>query len=230
MARRRGLDDRAGRHDAAYRRAKGEGWASRAVFKLGEIDDKLRILRPRQRVLDLGCWPGAWMQYAAGKVGEEGLVVGIDLRDVELALPAHVLSAVGDVTCLDPAVLVERFGTFDVVLSDMAPHTTGNRLTDQWRSEELVLAALGIAQAVLRPGGHFVVKVFQGGRFGELLNAVRAAFQEGRAIRPASTRAGSVEQYLVGRGLRVGARRGGDPSRDTRDSPLGADPPEPDDD
>ncbi len=203
--RRKGLGDRATRHDAAYRRAKAEGKVARAVYKLEELDRRFRLIRPGRRVLDLGCWPGSWLAYAAERVGPEGLVVGLDLRPVEIPLPAHVHTAVADVTRIDPAVLVERFGPFDVVVSDMAPHTSGDRATDQHRSEELAHAALRIATAVLRPGGHFAVKVFQGPGFGVLLSEVRRAFAEGRALVPPSTRAGSREQYLVGRGLRRSA-------------------------
>lgn len=202
MPRRRKLSDRRARHDAAYRRAKDSGFAARAVFKLEELDKRFRLLGPGKHVLDLGCWPGSWMQYAAGKVGEEGLVVGIDLREVELTLPPWCEAIVADAETLDPAVLLERYGAFDVVLSDMAPKTTGDRRSDQFRSEALTRRALKIARAVLRPGGHFAAKVFQGGGFKELLEEVQQAFQEGRAYVSKATRAGSPEQYLVGRGLR----------------------------
>lgn len=198
----RKLSDRRARHDAAYRRAKDEQFAARAIYKLEQIDRRFRLLARGRRVLDLGCWPGSWLQYAADKVGEDGLVVGIDLKEVEIALPPWVETAVGDVEAIDPAELTDRFGPFDVVLSDMAPHTTGDRHSDQWRSEELFLRALTIARSVLRPGGHFAAKVFQGARFKELIQAVAAAFQTAKPIRPEATRARSLEQYIVGRGLR----------------------------
>jgi 23S rRNA (uridine2552-2'-O)-methyltransferase len=201
VARRR-LDDRRARHDAAYRRAKSEGFAARAVYKLQELDAKFRLLSPRRRVLDLGCWPGSWMQYAAERVGDEGLVVGLDLREVELALPAFCHSAVADVEELDPAQLVDRFGHFDVVLSDMAPKTMGDKTTDQLRSEALFERALDIAEVVLRPGGHFAAKVFQGGAFGDLIKRVRGSFSECKPFHPQATRTGSKEQYIVGRGRR----------------------------
>ena len=205
MARRRKLDDRAARHDPAYRRAKEAGYAGRAVFKLEELDKKFRLLGPGKRVLDLGCWPGSWMQYVATKEGEEGLVVGVDLKKVDIALPPWVKSAVGDVEELDPDRLLGPFGEFDIVVSDMAPHTTGDRGSDQWRSEELFLHAIRIATGVLRPGGHFAAKVFQGGRFPELLKQLRAAFQEVKPYRAKHTRNSSIEQYVVARGFR-GAR------------------------
>ncbi len=203
MARGGKLGDRRSRHDAAYRRAKQENYAGRAIYKLEEIDEKFRLLKPGARVLDLGCWPGSWLQYIAQRVGTQGRVVGIDLRPVEIALPEHVTALEGDVEKLKPGVLTRRFGDFDVVLSDMAPQTTGDRESDQWKSEELFLRAVDVATASLRPGGHFAAKVFQGGRFGELLRLVRRKFQEGKAFRPKNTRQGSIEQYIVGRGLRA---------------------------
>ncbi len=206
MARRGKLADKGSRHDAAYKRAKEQGFASRAIFKLEEIDKKFRLLQPGRRVIDLGCWPGSWMQYAAEKVGDEGFVLGLDKREVELALPAHAKAFVADVFDIDPSSVTEKFGDFDVLLSDMAPKTTGDRTTDMFRSEELTRRALGFATTVLRPGGHFCAKVFVGGGFKALLSDVGKAFSEHKAIHPKNTRAGSYEQYIVGRGLRATAR------------------------
>ncbi len=206
MARRSKLADKGSRHDAAYKRAKDQGFASRAIFKLEEIDKKFRLLQPGRRVIDLGCWPGSWVQYAADKVGEEGFVLGLDKREVELALPNHAKTFVADVFGIDPAEVVERFGDFDVVLSDMAPKTTGDRTTDMFRSEELTRRALQFATTVLRPGGHFCAKVFVGGGFKTLLSDIGKTFSEHKAIHPKNTRAGSYEQYIVGRGLRASAR------------------------
>lgn len=194
----RKLDDRAARHDPAYLRAKREKYAARAIFKLEEIDQKFRLLRPGARVLDLGCWPGSWMQYIATKVGDGGLVFGIDLRPVTLAFPAYVRHEVADVMTWTPAAIGDRI---DLVLSDMAPHTTGDKNSDQYHSEELAMRALEIGRQALRPGGHLVAKVFQGGRFPELLRMWKAAFQESRAFHARETRSTSSEQYLIGRGL-----------------------------
>lgn len=197
--RRAKLSDKAARHDTAYQRAKNEGFAARAVYKLEEIDRRFSLLRRGAKVLDLGCWPGSWMQYCAGRVGEEGLVLGVDLRPVAITLPAWCTAVVGDVERWMPPPELR----FDVVLSDMAPQTIGDRHIDQWRSEELCRRALEIAAASLRPGGHFVAKVFQGGAFPELLTALRATFQEAKAYHAKNTRATSTEQYLIGRGLRA---------------------------
>ncbi|MBL9103102.1 MAG: RlmE family RNA methyltransferase [Myxococcales bacterium] len=194
----RKLDDRAARHDPAYQRAKRENFAARAIFKLEEIDQRFHLLKAGGRVLDLGCWPGSWMQYAVTKVGDTGFVYGVDLRPVTVAFPAYVRHEVADVFTWTPAELGDRI---DVVLSDMAPHTTGDRVSDKYRSEELCARALEIARQALRPGGHLVAKVFQGGGFGELLRQWKSAFQEARPFHARDTRATSSEQYLVGRGL-----------------------------
>jgi 23S rRNA (uridine2552-2'-O)-methyltransferase len=199
---RSGLGDKRNRHDPSYLRAKKENFAARAVYKLEEIDQKFRLIKPGMAVLDLGCWPGSWLQYAVQKAGPEATLVGVDLKPVEVALPSNVHTFVGDVTKLKLERLVERFGRFDLVLSDMAPNTTGNKDFDIPASEDLLLCALDIASATLRVGGHFCAKVFQGGRFPELLREVERRFQQGRAYRCEHTRKQSREQYIIGRGLK----------------------------
>lgn len=198
------LNDKLARHDPAYLRAKRENYAARAVYKLEEIDKRFRLVRSGMRVLDLGCWPGSWMQYVAEKVGDEGLVYGIDLRPVSLSFPANVQHAIADVFTWSPAMLGPDV-RFDLVMSDMAPHTTGDGHNDKWKSEALAARALEIARQCLRPGGHLVAKVFQGGQFPDLLKAWREAFQEMKPFHARNTRASSSEQYLVGRGMRASA-------------------------
>lgn len=207
MSTRTGLGDKRARHDPAYLRAKREKYAGRAIYKLEEIDKRFRLIKPGSQVLDLGCWPGAWLQYAVQKAGVEATLVGVDLKAVEIALPANVQTIVGDVTKLKLDRFVERFGRFDVVLSDMAPNTTGNKDFDIPTSEDLFLAALDIASASLRIGGHFCAKVFQGGRFPDLIHEVEARFQQGRAFRCDNTRKQSREQYIIGRGLKANVAR-----------------------
>ena len=199
------LSDKASRHDAAYLRAKREKFAARAIYKLEEIDQRFHLLRPGQRVLDLGCWPGSWMQYAVQKVGDSGLVVGVDLREVTLSFPSNVHHFIADVWRWSPAELGNDV-QFDLVVSDMAPQTTGDHYTDVWKSESLAGRALEIARQALRPGGHLVAKVFQGGQFPALIKQWRDAFQEVKPFHAKNTRASSSEQYLVGRGLRAVAR------------------------
>lgn len=216
MARRRQLHDRSARQDAAFTKAKASGYAARAIFKLEELDQRFKLVAPGRRVLDLGCWPGSWLQYVAGRVGEDGLVIGVDRKQVEIALPSWVQARVADVEALRSEELVAEFGAFDVVLSDLAPQTTGDRLMDQYRSEVLTGRALDLARGVLRPGGHFAAKVFVGGGFKALLDEVKGAFGEVKAYHPKATRAGSTEQYVVGRGL-----KGGPPIVVPRDGTVG---------
>jgi len=197
------LSDRAARHDPAYLRAKRENFAARAVYKLEEIDRKFGLFRPGGRVIDLGAWPGSWLQYAAQRIGPTGQLYGVDLRPLTIALPGSAVTVVADVFEWVPPTGL----TFDVLLSDMAPQTTGDRHNDKWRSEELALRALELATQLLRPGGHMVVKVFQGGRFPELIAAIRRAFQEARPYHAKNTRVTSSEQYLVARGLRANIAR-----------------------
>lgn len=192
------------RKDAAYRRAKREGYRSRAVYKLAELDRRLGLFRRGQRVVDLGCWPGAWLQYAAEKVGPSGRVVGIDLAESEPMSSKNVRILVGDVA--DP-VCVEQIrdalgGPADVVLSDLAPKLTGVKTADAVRHAELVRLAVDRARAWLRPEGAIVVKLFMDAEYQDLISELRGTFQAVRSVKPDSTRQGSSELYTCARGLR----------------------------
>jgi 23S rRNA (uridine2552-2'-O)-methyltransferase len=203
------LADRATRRDRFHQQAKREGFLARAVYKLIEIDEKFALLSPGDRVLDLGCAPGSWLQYARQRVGERGVLVGLDRAPLPRALPdARIV--VGDVMTIDPAELRGELPAFDVVLSDMAPDTSGIRNLDQARSEALFERALELAVALLAPGGHFVGKLFQGPDFKRLTEAVRARFTLAKTAKPAGSRQISIEQYVIGKGFR-GRAAGGRP-------------------
>lgn len=178
-------------------RAKREGYPARSVYKLEEIDRKVQLLRRGQRVLDLGASPGSWTQYAAQKVGREGKVVGIDLNPPRIGLPPHVSFQTRDIFQLDA---VSELGpqAFDVVLSDMAPHTSGQRHRDQFGSYELYMRALEIAGQVLVAGGAFVGKLFQGPELEQARSATRERFKTVRIVKPDASRAESFEIFLVG--------------------------------
>jgi len=195
------LDDRSTRHDRFHQKAKREGFLARAVYKLEEIDDKLAILDAGPRILDLGCAPGSWLQYARQKLGEPARLVGLDRTALERPLPGARL-LVGDVMTISVAELLGDLPAFDVVLSDMAPDTTGVRHVDQSRSEALFERALEIATLVLAPGGNFVGKLFQGPDFKKLTETVRARFAVQKTAKPSSSRQISIEQYVVGKGFR----------------------------
>jgi 23S rRNA (uridine2552-2'-O)-methyltransferase len=190
------LRDRSHRHDVFHRRAKQAGFVARSVFKLEEIDKKHHLLRRGMRVLDLGCRPGSWLQYAGGIVGAEGALVGIDRQPLDQPVPGARI-VVGDVFAVTSAELKGELPAFDVVLSDMAPDTTGVRSLDQARSEGLFERALQIAEETLAPGGHFVGKLFQGPDWQRLLKRAREHFAEVRTMKPEGSRKESIEQYVV---------------------------------
>ena len=194
------LDDRSARHDRFHQKAKKQGFLARAVFKLEELDTQFKLFKPGQRVLDLGCAPGSWLQYARGKVGDSGILVGLDRAQIREASGARIV--VGDVLSIDVKVLLGDLSNFDVVLSDMAPDTSGVRSMDQARSEALFERALEIATLTLAPGGNFVGKLFQGPDFKKLTESVRAQFTVGKTAKPDSSRQASIEQYVVGKGFK----------------------------
>ncbi|HSN24994.1 MAG TPA: RlmE family RNA methyltransferase [Kofleriaceae bacterium] len=204
---RKGLDDRSTRHDRFHQKAKKEGFLARAVYKLQELDDKFALFKPGQRVLDLGCAPGSWLQYARSRVGDRGVLVGLDRAPLRGDV-AGARIEVGDVLTIDPKVLLGELPAFDVVLSDMAPDTSGVRSLDQARSEALFERALEIATSVLAPGGNFVGKLFQGPDFKKLSEAVRARFDQAKTAKPASSRQISIEQYVIGKGFKKPGREG----------------------
>lgn len=184
------------RPDALTQQAKQAGFPARSVYKLEEIDRRLKLLRPGQEVLDLGAFPGSWSRYAAQRVGASGKVLGIDQQPHVAPLLPNCEMRCADVRQLQAADFGEQ--RFDVVLSDMAPATTGQRQLDQVRSYDLFVAALDLAAVLVQPGGHFVGKIFQGAEFSEAQQAVRAMFEETRVVRPKATRSVSYEVFLVG--------------------------------
>lgn len=191
------------RKDAAYRRAKQEGYRSRAAYKLQELDRRFQLLRRGQRVVDLGCWPGAWMQYALERVGPSGRVVGVDLAEPEPLAAKNARILVGDVA--DPEI-VDRVrddlgGPADVVLSDLAPKLTGVKPADAVRHADLVRLAIERARAWLEPEGALVLKLFMDAEYQGLISELRSAFKAVRSIKPDSTRQGSSELYTCARGL-----------------------------
>lgn len=188
------------RPDRLSIRAKREGYPARSVYKLKELDAKYRLLKRGDRVLDLGCHPGAWLRYAAQKVGKNGLVVGVDLKEPKGDYPGHVHAIVGDVLELDPEQLRQRWGPFHAVLSDLAPKLTGARSTDMARSLELNEKALDIALVTLKPGGFFLVKVFHGSGFEDFLKKARGSFQKTIVTKPRASSKRSRETYLLGMG------------------------------
>ncbi len=183
--------------DFYHQKAKEEGFLARSAYKLQEINKKFRLLKPGSRVLDLGCAPGAWVQVALPFVGAKGVVVGIDLENIEkkdLSAP-NFRFIHGDAFKLKPEDLPE--GPFDVVLSDMAPKTSGIKVRDQALSAALCLHALETAKLHLRNGGSLVVKLFEGEDAEKVAKEIARHFETFKHFRPESTRQASKEIYLI---------------------------------
>ena len=197
-----------GSGDAYNRKAKDAGYAARSVFKLEEIDQKFKLLRPGQRVLDLGACPGSWSQYALRRVGARGLVVAVDIEPLRAALPGAIVLT-EDAFGLEPERLGEvtdgRAPPFDLVLSDMAPNTTGVPFRDHVASVELCDRAFALARRMLVPGGGFVCKVFQGEDEPDLRARIKERFDAVKGLKPKGTRSRSVETFLVATGFRGAA-------------------------
>jgi len=198
--------------DHYFKKAKQENYPARSVYKLQEIEKQSRLLVPGAVVLDLGACPGSWSLYAAERVGPTGRVLAIDLNPAGTAFPGQVTYLIGDMLDPGPEILsaFAAQGPFDVVLSDMAPQTTGIKFTDQARSLELAEAALAVARQRLKPGGAFVVKIFQGPDAPAYLAGLRTLFASVRIAKPKSSRSESKEIFYVGTGF-VGAAAGAAP-------------------
>jgi 23S rRNA (uridine2552-2'-O)-methyltransferase len=187
-------------NDPYVQRSKAEGYRSRAAYKLIEIDDRYRLLKPGMRVIDLGAAPGGWCQVAAARVGSHDAgkrVVGIDYLEMD-ELPGVGLLKLDFLEPDAPARLIEALGGEpDMVLSDMAAPTTGHRRTDHLRTMHLTEAAAEFALEVLRPGGHFLAKTFQGGAEAGLLDRLKKCFRSVHHVKPPASREESVELYLL---------------------------------
>jgi len=183
--------------DRFTRAAKEAGFPARSVFKLEEIDRRTRLLRGGQRVLDLGASPGSWSMYAARKIGRSGKLLAVDLEPLTIALPPGAVFVQGDALSLTNDALA-LFAPYDVVLSDMAPRTTGNRVTDQTRSFDLFMRALAVAATLGAPGGSFVGKIFMSDDLPQARAELRKHYATERLLRPEGTRAISMEIFVVG--------------------------------
>ena len=191
-------------NDPYVAEARRLGYRSRAAFKLIELDERFRLLRPGRRVVDLGCAPGGWAEVAVARVGRRGRVVGIDVAETA-PLPGATLLSADIRDFATPASLTAALGGLaDIVLSDVAPPATGHAATDHLRIVALAEDAFTLASQILKPGGTFVAKVFQGGAEGQLLAALKRDFVELRHAKPPASRAESAETYVVATGFRGG--------------------------
>lgn len=187
-------------HDHYTQRAKKERFPARSVYKLEEIQKKYNIIKKGNNVLDLGCAPGSWLLYAANLTGNTGQVIGIDLVPFTVNVPPHVRVYTGDILSMDDDFFKSLGTDFNVVISDMAPSTTGNKFVDSTRSFDLCEKALSIAQTTLATGGSFVCKIFQGEDFKTFMDSVRSVFKSHKIFKPKSSRKASKEIYVIGFG------------------------------
>jgi 23S rRNA (uridine2552-2'-O)-methyltransferase len=191
-------------NDPYVQAAKREGYRSRAAYKLAELDDRFHFLKPGGKIVDLGAAPGGWSQVARQRVGRNGVVLAVDLSEID-ALP-EIETMVGDIHDPDLGREIEQriAGKVDVVMSDMAPPSSGHRATDHLRIIALVEAALELAREILAPGGTFIAKVWQGGTENELLAAMKKDFANVRHAKPKASRSDSAEMYVVALDYRGG--------------------------
>ncbi len=197
--------------DHYFKQAKREGYVSRAAYKLLEIDDRRKVLRPGDRVLDCGAAPGSWLQVASKRVGPKGMVVGIDLQPFrhQFSQP-NIRTLQGDFTTTPADALLALANTtpeqrFDVVLSDMAPATSGDPSGDHFRSVRLCDSLLDRCPLLLRQGGNLVMKVFEGQAYPDLLNRTRTMFENVKGFKPKASRSESREMFIVAHGFRAAA-------------------------
>jgi 23S rRNA (uridine2552-2'-O)-methyltransferase len=188
-------------NDPFAAKARAHGYRSRAAYKLTEIDDRFRLLKRGVRVVDLGLAPGGWTQVAI----ERGVtdIVGVDLLPVDPLPPAHILQMDFTDPACGPELIRLLGGAPDLVMSDMAPSTVGHRQTDHLRIVGLIEAAADFAIEVLKPGGAFVAKAFQGGETAEVIGRLKRQFKDVRTVKPKASRSDSSELYLVATGLKA---------------------------
>lgn len=197
--------------DAYFRQAKAEGYLARSAYKLKEIHERHRIFRKGDRVLDLGCAPGSWLQTASEAVGKTGVVVGIDLLDTNPVATswgeATVIAEIGDAFAASPDHLLAHIRNelnpgrfFDVVISDMAPNTSGHG--DDFASARLCRRVLELLPDVLRPGGNLTMKIFEGADYMDVVRETQAIFSKAQGFKPRACREVSKETYIVARGFR----------------------------
>ncbi len=190
------------RSDHRTRKAREQGYPARSVFKLQEIDRRVALLRGGMRVLDLGASPGSWSMYVSQRVGPQGCVLAVDLKVIDRDLGPNVTVVQGNAIALEEGEL-GKFAPYDVVLSDMAPTTTGVRRVDEIRSADLFMRAVDVGAVMGGPQSTFVGKLFMGASFEEAREHLRMYYAKVRVIRPEGTRKNSVETFLVGLGRRA---------------------------
>ena len=192
--------------DHYFKQAKKENYPARSVYKLEEAQKKYQFMKSGDTVLDLGCQPGSWSIYAARVVGPQGLVVGVDLqegRKVSLAKAAEIIWFCDDIMADDIVAKIQGIREeFRIILSDIAPRTSGNKWVDQQQSLNLARRVLELAEQLLESGGNLYVKVFEGEDFKEFTDSVRKSFKTVKIFKPKSSRSESREVFVLGMGYK----------------------------
>lgn len=183
--------------DYFYKKAKQDGHVARSVYKLEAIDQKFKLFKKGQIVMDLGAAPGSWTNYVAQKIGKKGKLVALDLNPLNIACPDNVDFYQQDINSLNYTEVLDRYGAFDLVISDMAPQTTGIKSRDHFLSIELCMMALNVAKQVLKNTGHFVCKYFQGSDEQSLIKASKETFKTVKIFKPEASQKASKELFLI---------------------------------
>lgn len=191
------------RKDHFYRRAKREGRASRAAYKLSELQDRFSIVKNGATIIDLGAAPGGWLQELSEMAGTAGNIVGIDLLPLKIHPPKNCAFILGNIEHEESQRRISELckGKADVIVSDMAPNLSGVAFADAYRSYELSVVALGICRKFLKAGGNFVVKIFPGDEFESFLDELKRNFRAVKVVIPKATRKTSSERYIVATGF-----------------------------
>ena len=182
-----------------------EGYPARSVYKLREIDQKYKLVKKEDTVLDLGCAPGSWLMYLSAKVGEKGRVIGVDTGELKISPFKNILFIRKNVMEVEINELRKAGGKFQVIVSDMAPSTSGMPLADAGRSLELSERAFAIASELLEPNGNFLCKIFEGRESNELFKVISQFFRFSKIFRPKAVSRGSREFYIIGKGFKTGS-------------------------
>jgi 23S rRNA (uridine2552-2'-O)-methyltransferase len=192
------------KYDTYHRRAKEDGFRSRAIYKLFQISKPHNLIKTGDTVVDLGSFPGGWIQGARMLVGEEGFVLGIDMKPIKAFSWSNVKTLVGDITSLEEGEIREELPRkADVVISDVSPNLSGIWEVDHARQMDLARKSVELARVLLHRGGNLIVKAFQGESFKELLDEVKARFRSVKVVKPKASRKRSAEVYIVARGFNL---------------------------
>jgi 23S rRNA (uridine2552-2'-O)-methyltransferase len=186
--------------DQYFKKAKELGYRARSAFKLEEIQNKFKILKPGLDILDLGAAPGSWLQYAGKIVGPKAMLIGLDLQPIE-SIAKNIKTFVMDIFAPETEELIRKYHaeSFQIILSDLAPATSGEKSLDHFRSLELNRQVVELARKFLAPRGTLVLKIFQGGEFADFIKELKTQFNQVEIYKPASSRDRSFEVYVIAR-------------------------------